>query len=38
MSNIYFPLCASEGKNKKKAVTSSADKPFRSLIVGKLQI
>lgn len=38
MSNMYFPSCASEGKNKKKAVTSSADKPFRSLIVGKLQI
>lgn len=36
--NTYFPACAEEEKNKKKAVTSSADKPFWSLTVGKIQV
>lgn len=34
----YFPACAGEEKNKKKAVTSSVDKLFRSLTVDKFQI
>lgn len=35
--STYFPACAGEEKNKKKAITSSADKPFWSLTVGKFQ-
>lgn len=36
-TSTYFLACATE-ENKKKAVTSIADKPFRSLRVGKFQI
>lgn len=36
--STYFPDCAEEEKNKKKAVTSSADKPFWSLTMDKFQV
>ena len=37
-TSTYFLACATEEKNNKKAITSIADKPFRSLRVGKFQI
>lgn len=35
--SAYFLACATE-KNKKKAIISIADKPFRSLRVGEFQM
>jgi len=36
--SAYFLSCATEEKSKKKAITSIADKPFRSLRVGEFQM
>ena len=36
--SAHFLSCATEEKNNKKAITSIADKPFRSLRVGEFQM